>query len=207
MRQDGGETPSVVSIPVPLEEARKVEGRVCAPEPSSKDDGGGTPLDVSGIEEICEGAKGCKPRVVASDERSLTEKVGDTGREGNGKLSLEASAIRCTASLRASDNRLGLRGLIPSLPSHAPSRDSRVGGALPYLPAAPNCCSTLTDRAMRACSDWHVRSTVQNLAWSHFVSMLMPSSCFKNLSESLQWPLRPLFPASGPAINPPHAQI
>ena len=55
MRQDGGGTPSVVSILVPREEARKVEGRVCAPEPSSKDAGGGTPLDVSGIEEIREG--------------------------------------------------------------------------------------------------------------------------------------------------------
>ena len=49
MRQDGGGTPSVVSILVLSEEARKVEGRVCAPEPYSKDDGGGTPLDVRGI--------------------------------------------------------------------------------------------------------------------------------------------------------------
>ena len=39
MRQDGGETPSVVSILLPPEEARKVED-----EPSSKNDGGGTSL-------------------------------------------------------------------------------------------------------------------------------------------------------------------
>ena len=47
-------------------------------ELSSKDDGGGTPLDVSGlalIEDICEEATSCT-RVVASDERCLTEKVG-----------------------------------------------------------------------------------------------------------------------------------
>ena len=54
------------------------------------------------------------------------------------------------------------------------SRDNWVGGALPYLRAAPNCCCALTtgsltpdlstDSVMRACSDWYVRSTVQNLA-------------------------------------------
>ena len=51
---------------------------------------------------------------MASDERCLTEKAGDTGREGNDKRPLEASAIRCSASLRSSDNHLGLRELSPA---------------------------------------------------------------------------------------------
>ena len=85
-----------------------------------------------------------------------TTKAGDKGREGSAMFTLETIATRCTASLRTSDNHFGLRGVIPLSPSRTltalsrvsshtwSSRDSCVGGALPYLRAAPNCCSALT---------------------------------------------------------------
>ena len=107
------------------------------------------------------------------------------GREGSAMFTLEAIAKSCTASLRTIHNDFGLRGVIPlsqphaHCPQHAliastlssrvsshcwSSRDSWVGGALPYLRAAPNCCSALTtgcrtpdlstSRVMGACSDW-----------------------------------------------------
>ena len=157
-----------------------------------RQDGGGIPFNV---EEIRMGDTNFPPRVTTSDEHCSTEKAGDKGREGSAMFTLEAIAIRCTASLRTIDNHFGLRGVIPlsqphaHCPQHAlitsylsskvsdqcwSSRDSWVGGALPYLRAAPNCCSALTTgsctpdlstaRVMRACSDWYVQSTLQNLA-------------------------------------------
>ena len=117
---------------------------------------------LSTSKEIREGDTNFPPRVMAPDEHCSTEKAGDTGREGNAVFTLEAIAIRCSASLRTIDNHLGLRGVIQLSPSHTltalsmtsslptcrvvfshrwSSRDSWVGGALPYLRAAPNCCS------------------------------------------------------------------
>ena len=59
------------------------------------------------------GATNFPPRVVAPDDHCSTEKAGDTGREGNAVFTLEAIAIRCTASLRKIANHLGLPGVIP----------------------------------------------------------------------------------------------
>ena len=69
------------------------------------------------------------------------------------------------------------------------SRDSWVGGALPYLRAAPTVAarSRLGPKVMRVCSDWYVRSTLQSVRTS------CPCSCRRvvssSLSVSLRWPL------------------
>ena len=75
-----------------------------------RQDGGGTPFNV---EEIREGVTNCPPRVMASDDYCFTKQAGSTGREGHAMSTLEAIAIRCTASLRTNANHLGLQGLIP----------------------------------------------------------------------------------------------
>ena len=87
------------------------------------------------------------------------------------------------------------------------SRDKWVCVALPYLRAASNCCSALTTgsrtpdlstaRVMRACTDWNVRSILQNRAGRASCPCSCRRAASSSLSVSLRWPLQPLPPASG----------
>ena len=91
------ETASVVRILVP---------------PPVKDDGGGTPLDVSGIEENPRGSKHAAILVSWRPTNAVSQRrLGDTGREGSDKLPLDGSEPATTIS--------DFEGPIPRSPSHA----------------------------------------------------------------------------------------
>ena len=119
------------------------------------------PLNVS--KDCLSGAPSCSIRCTAS-LRTIDDHLGFRGvipRSPNHAL----TALSMTSSLPT---------CLAGCPATAGVRETTGSVVLCRTCVAPNCCSALTtgsltpdlstDSVMRACSDWYVRSTVQNLA-------------------------------------------